>query len=210
MRAAPTLVGGVVVVLVAWSVGAADDRNVLPAALVDGAGDRVVARTVVPDAVRKVGEVRLVARGTATVVQTLLATKVLPRVIGEIRKKEQANWPAGTPGREDMERYLAALGRVADGLLAARDAGGGERRIRMLIEFVATPETAGLVLGTFEGDELDGALAPSARRAIETTTLRKTYAFRNMRLILSDAFHVPERDVGRLGPLGPIAGDDRP
>ena len=67
----------------------------LPAPLLDAAADRVVARTVVPDATRKVGEVRLVQRGDAVVVQTLLATTVLPRVVAEIRKKEDAKLARG-------------------------------------------------------------------------------------------------------------------
>jgi hypothetical protein len=190
---------------------ASDAPSGLPPALLDAGADQVTARTDVPDAVRKVGEVRLVRRGDAIVVQTLLATKVLPRVVGEIRKKEAANWPADAPGREDMERYVAALGRVADALAKARDAGGdGDRRLRLMIEFVATPDVAGLVLGSFDGEEVDGKLQPTARHTLETMVLKKTYGFRNMRLILADAFHVAEGDVGRLGALGPIAeGADR-
>jgi len=185
---------------------ASDRPPGLPDALLDAGADQVAAQTAVPDAVRKVGEVRLVRRGEATVVQTLLATKVLPRVVGEIRKKEAANWPPDKPGREDMERYVAALERVAAALASARDAGGdGDRRLRLMIEFVATADVAGLVLGSFDGEEVDGKLQPTARRPLETMVLKKTYGFRNMRLILADAFHVPEGEVGRLGPLGPIA-----
>ena len=167
----------------------------------------MVARTDVPDAMRKVGEVRLVRRGVAVVVQTLLATKVLPRVVAEIGKKEAGNWPPGAAGREDMERYVAAIERAAGALRAARDERqDGDRRVRMVIELVATPEVAGLMVGTFGGTEVDGTLQPTERRPLETMALRKTYVFRNMRLILADAFHVPEGEVDRLGPLGPIAG----
>ena len=177
----------------------------LPDALLDASRDQVVARTDVPDTMRKVGEVRLVRRSEATIVQTLISTKVLPRVVGEIHKKEAANWPPDTPGREDMERYVLALGRVADGLATARDAGDGDRKLRLMIEFVATPDVAGLVLGSFDAKDVDGKIEPTTRRPMETMVLKKTYGFRNMRLILADAFHVPEGEVGRLGPLGPIA-----
>jgi hypothetical protein len=191
------------VVLAGASAMAAES---LPAALVSAEGDRVLAATVVPDAVRKVGEVRLVARGDGTVVQTLLATKALSRVVSEIRKKEEGNWPVGKAGREDMERYLAGLFRVADSLVARRDGAGDEdRRIRLAIEFVATRDVTGLSLAEFDGAEDDGRFRTVTLRPVETFPLPRAYVLRNMRLILADAFHVSERDVGTLGPLGPAA-----
>jgi hypothetical protein len=39
----------------------------------------------------------------------------------------------------------------------------------------------------------------------ETIPLGERYVFRNMRLILADAFDVDEGEVDRLGPLGPVA-----
>ena len=195
-----------VLVLSALGVPAADAPSDVPAALLAGDRDRVIATTVVPDAVRKVGEVRLVARDGATVVQTLLATKALTRVVSEIRKKEEGNWPPGNAQRASMERYLAALFRAADELVARRAGGDdGERRIRLVIELVATSDVAGVLVGEFAGDEVDGRLQPTGRRPIETFALPRAYVLRNMRLILADAFHVPEADVGTLGPLGPIA-----
>ena len=192
--------------LVLFALGSGARASELPPALLDASADRVVARTDVPDAVRKQGEVRLVERGRVVVVQTLLSTKALVRVTAEIRKKEAANWPADTPGREDMERYVAAIERAAYRLRTERDeAGGGDRRLRLLIELVATPDVAGLVVGGFEVATDDDPLAPTERRVFETMTLGKTYVFRNMRLILADSFDMPERDVDRLGPLGPIA-----
>ena len=123
----------------------------LPPAWLDAEADRVTARADVPDPVRKLGEVRLVQRGDAVVVQTLLLTTALSRVVAEIRQKETANWPAGAPGHEDMERYAAAIERVADGLRDARDPRAADRRLRLLIELVAAPGRAGLIVGTFDG-----------------------------------------------------------
>jgi hypothetical protein len=198
MRLLPALLASLLVVAVA-------DAAPAPAVPTDAAADRVVKRTDVPDATRKVGEVRLVQRGDAIVVQTLLATKVMSRVLAEIRKKETGNWPADRPGHEDMERYLAAIDEKAEALRGARDAGDGDRRVRLAIELVATKDAEGLVLATFAGDERSGFLAPTDRRVLETVALGRSYVVRNMRLILSDAFHVPEADVDQLAPLGPIA-----
>jgi predicted RND superfamily exporter protein len=187
MRAVWRAVGGLL--LLATGTGRADS---LPPAFLDAGADVVVTRIAVPSDARKVGEVRLVTRGRATVVQTLLATKVLRRVVDEIRKKEDANWPPGTPGREDMEQYLGVLDRAVYQLFQRRDATeDAERRLRLLIEFVATTDATGLLVGEFVGDEVDGHLAPTERRMIETVPLQKTYVFRNMRLILADAFDRP-------------------
>lgn len=189
----------------------------LPAALVDPTSDRVVARTVVPNEGPKVGEVRLVTRGDATVVQTLLATKVLARVVAEIRKKEERNWPPDAEGYRDMRRYLDALEAAAAGLRKQRDAtgagGDADRRLRLLIEFVASRSASGVVFAEFDAAEIDGAIQPTSRRPIETLVLGRSYVFPNMRLILADAFGVPEPEIGRLGPLGPLAapaGSPRP
>jgi hypothetical protein len=166
----------------------------------DPAGDRVLRRTVVPDPVRRQGEVRLVARGDARVVQTLLATKVLRRVVAEIRQKEERNWPAGAPGHDDMRRYVAALADAAAALDAA--AGDGERR-RLLIEMIATPEVGGIILGEFASEERDGRLEPRSARVLATVDVGRDYLRRNMRLVLADAFDVDEDEVDRLGDLGP-------
>jgi hypothetical protein len=192
-------------VLLASGPRRAEPSETLSSDLTAAEGDRVLAMVAVPDAARKVGEVRLVARGRATVVQTLLATRALSRVVAEIRHKEEANWPPGEPGRADMERYLAALYRAEAGLEDTRDAGRADRRLRLAIEFVATSDASGLLLAEFTGDEVDGRLRPSGRRPIETLALSRSYVVRNMRLILADAFRVPERDLARLGPLGAIA-----
>jgi hypothetical protein len=199
MRPPSVLLASLVAAAVA---GAAAPPSTVPT---DAAADRVVKRTDVPDATRKVGEVRLVQRGDAIVVQTLLATKVIARVLAEIRKKETANWPADRPGHDDMERYLSAIDESAETLRGERDAGDGDRRVRLAIELVATKDAQGLVLATFAGGETGGFLAPTDRRVLETVALGRPYVVRNMRLILADSFHVPEPDVDQLAPLGPIA-----
>jgi hypothetical protein len=199
-----TFVCGLVLLAVRSAHGA--ESSGVPPALFAADADRVIASTVVPDDVRKVGEVRLVARGDATVVQTLLVTRALDRVVAEIRKKEEANWAPSNPERASMERYLSAIFRSADALVARRESGdGGERRLRLVIELAASTGAAGLLVGEFDADEVDGHLRPTGRRPMETFALPRAYVLRNMRLILADAFHLPEADLGKLGPLGVIA-----
>lgn len=179
--------------------GAAPALPLLSPDALDPVADRLLERTVVPDAARRVGEVRLLERGNAAVVQTLLLTKVLGRAIAEIRAKETANWPPGSEGRDAMHRYVAALERTAAQVRAEREAAGGDdRRDRLLIEFVLTPTAAGVHLATFTGEERHGAIEPVARRPLETLALERHYVLVNMRLILADAFDHAGGDLRQL------------
>jgi hypothetical protein len=167
--------------------------------LSDAAHDAVKATRAVPDPRRKVGEVKLLARGNGVVVQTALSTKLLDRVTGEIRKKEEGNWPAGDPSRE---AYLAALDRTREAI-EKRGADSDDRRRRLLIEFAADDANAAVFLGTFRF--VNGDSGAIEREVLETLELPRSYVLRNMRLILADSFDVPESEVGSIGPLGPAS-----
>lgn len=192
-------------------VAAADAVAVPPPAVapasLDASADRLEAKVVIPEPARKVGEVRLLSRGNAVVVQTLLSTKLLSRVTGEIRKKEEANWPAAAAGREDAVAYLEALEAVR--VAVERRSPGvdwADRRRRLLIEFVADAGGQAVLLGTFTTASGTTDLTPASREVLGTLTPSRAYVLRNMRLILSDSFKVPEAEVDRIGPLGPAAG----
>jgi hypothetical protein len=187
-------------------VGAASPSAAAPA-LLDAAADRLQAKVVIPEPARKVGEVRLLSRAGAVVVQTLLSTKLLARVIGEIRKKEEANWPAAAAGRDDAVAYLEALEAVRAAVERRSPAvDWADRRRRLLIEFVADAAGQAVLLGTFTTASGTTDLTPASREVLGTLTPSRAYVLRNMRLILSDSFKIPEAEVDRIGPLGPAAG----
>jgi hypothetical protein len=167
--------------------------------LSDATRDEINASRAVPDPRRKVGEVRLLARGNGVVVQTLLSTKLLDRVAGEIRKKEENNWPVGDPSRE---AYLAALDRSRK-TIETRAADSKDRRRRLLIEFAADDAAAVVFLGTFRF--VNGESGAIEREVLETLELPRSYVLRNMRLILADSFDVAESEVDSIGPLGPAS-----
>jgi len=175
-------------------MGAAASAEVLPAryeARLDAAADEVVARSTVPSPEQRVGEVRLIRRGDANVVQTLLVTKVLSRVVGEIRQKELLNWPEG-PGHEDALRYVDALAVVQKQLwgrlLAAEPA--RDRRQKIWIEFVLAPRASLIAIGAFEMEEPGGEVHVLRREPLAVLEPSRDYVLRNMRLIAADAFHV--------------------
>ena len=175
------------------------------------AEEHVYARAAVPDEARKVGEVRLLEREGATVVETVLATRVIERVVAEIRLKEERNWPPDCEGHADMTRYTTALADAAKAIRAkvgpadARNADDPTRRARLLIDFRADAEHADVELAEFDAGDTGAPLEPTARRTLTTLPLSRVYVLRNMRLILADAFHVPESELAKLGPLGPAA-----
>ena len=173
------------------------------AKLDDATSDKVHTKTIVPDPARKVGEVRLVSRGDAVVVQTLLATKLLTRVIAEIGQKEAHNWP--NPA-ESSASYMAAL-RDADEKLKQREAAATstDRRRRLLIEFAASAGEEAVFVGTFGSNGEIGALEVTARELFTTLHPPRDYVLRQIRLILADSFDLNENDVDQLGPLGPAS-----
>lgn len=175
------------------------------------AADAVLAQAAVPNPESPVGEVRLLRRGDTTVVQTLLVTRLLPRVAAEIRMKEERNWPAELPGHADMVAYVQALNAAQEQLHAAlpaadaRSVADADRRLRLLIEFTASPASAGVEIAEFTSVAEDRPYDVASRRPLVAPPVGRSYVLRNMRLILADAFRVPEADVDRIGALGPAA-----
>lgn len=188
-------------VLIAEPAAAAD-----VARLLDASADRVVASTPVPDAAPKVGETRLVARGGAVVVQTLLSTKLLSRVVAEIRGKDERNWPEDRPGAEGRRAYVAALVAARE-TLDKRSPGPDwtDRRQRLLVEFAADATGSAVVIGTFDAMPASGEPGPNVREVLATLDPPRDYVLRNIRLIVADSFRVDEKEADRIGPLGPAA-----
>lgn len=161
------------------------------------AGEQVIAVCVVPSREQAVGEVRLLRRGDVGVVQTLLETTLMRRVVAEIRVKEERNWPAGEEGSEDAQRYLASLEQVQRGLWrqAAASGGGPLPPQRLAIEFRLGVTQASVVLAEFQAEGEIGH-----RRAVQIVprdelALHRPYVQRNMRLILEDACRPSEEQL---------------
>jgi len=83
-----------------------------------------------------------------------------------------------------------------------REGRGRDRQRRLLIEFVADAEQASVWIGTFTVGGED-EFTPSSREPLARLAPSRAWVLRNIRLILTDAFGLPEADVAQLGPLGP-------
>ena len=159
------------------------------APLFDPSSDAILSTIAVPSPDRRVGDVRLVRRGEVAVVQTVLDTALLPRVVAEIRKKEEANWPDGKAGHEDAVRYVATLEQVSERLRAnqPKDPHRTHRRLHLLIEFALDQQNAAVAISGWDTND-----AGAVRRADPSVILQpsRDYVSTNMRLIAADSFHV--------------------
>jgi hypothetical protein len=177
----------------------------IPAALAPwsvGATDRIVDRTRVPREGMAVGEVRLVERGEASVIQTVLHTTVLRRVVAEIRKKELGNWPADHPEHAESVRYLDALEAARRNIWdrMPKNQRGSDLNQNLLIEFVLTDNAAGVLLAEYKPDAKGDGIA--SRRSIAALEMSRGYVVRNMKLIVADSFALPLEKVDeRIAPL---------
>jgi len=166
----------------------------------DGAGDIVLTRALVPSAEKHHGEVRLVRRGDGLVVQTLLYSKLLDRVVARIGKKERVNWPPEREGHRDALEYVDALVSAQKQIAAEhRDGAAGEdRRHKMLIEFISFPQTALVVIHELQMEEADGEVRISEKKPIVILEPSVNYVHDNMRLIVADALGITATEAEAL------------
>jgi hypothetical protein len=181
---------GLALLLIAFALIAAGGPVVPPklAPWLDTAQDQIAKKAYVPNPAQRIGEVRILRRGDATVVETLIYSKVPSRVIGEIKKKENANWP----GNADAAAYLAALEQVQKTVASQVPPDGlrGDRRHKIWIDFVAAPEAAFIAIGTFQSATENGKLVVVSREPLAVLEPSREYIERNQRLIAADSFHV--------------------
>lgn len=178
--------------LLACALTAASEPVVPPrlAPWLDTLNDQLVQKAFVPNPAQRIGEVRILRRGDATVVQTLIYSKVPSRVIGEIRKKELANWP----GSAEVAAYLEALSQVQK-QVESRLPGerrGADRRSKIWIDFVLAPGAAFVAMGSFVSEVKNGKLEVVSRETLAVLEPSRQYVERNQRLIAADSFHVED------------------
>lgn len=155
-----------------------------------GASELLIRRAPVPAEPPYQGEVRLLRRGSAQVVQTLLRTKVMNHVIAAIQKKELRDWPQEREGSADSRRYTEELVQAYHAVrIRAKDRQDvGDRHLQLMIEFVKEEERCYVALYaptlTQEGDRL----VPQKKELLKKLPLSGNYVQKNMQLILQDSF----------------------
>ncbi|MBW2272401.1 MAG: hypothetical protein JRG96_03960 [Deltaproteobacteria bacterium] len=160
--------------------------------------DEILRRAEIRSRGRSHGEVRLVARGEARAVQTLLYSKVLRKVVARIREKEAANWPASRPGHADSLTYVAALDRAGEQVREAASAKQGDRRRQLLIEFWATRSGSGVKLLEPRAQRVEDELVISDARPMEQLLLSREYVTQSMLLIAREHFPLDDEELRGL------------
>ena len=148
------------------------------------------------------GEVRLLRRDSALVVQTLLNSKVMHRVVGTIRKKESQEWPEDQAGSADSRRYAEELVRayqlIRDRAKDKQKPGDRERHLQLMIEFVLDEHRSYVALYaptlTLEGERL----VLHKKELMKKLPLSRTYVNKNMQLIIQDSFQIEADKAAEL------------
>ncbi len=166
------------------------------ARLLDGSQDEIVRSEFVPSEEQPVGEVRLVRRGPAVVMQTVLYTRLLKRVVAEIRKKDLADWPMSRHGHDDAMKYIEAI-QSAQGAIQERfrrREHRGDRRQTMLIEFILSRNASFVAIAEPSLAEAGGHMRVVSTRQIAILPLSRVYVRGNFYEIAWDALKLDRKE----------------
>lgn len=188
------------VLLPVTGIARAADVSPTLAPLLEAGQDELVNRTYVSPISKPIGEIRLVRRGDATVVQTALYTSMLKRVVAEIAGKESANWPQDRPGHEDAVRYVDALKAAQKKIWDSIPNNSRNPSIRqnLLIEFVSSPTAAAVFLLEYDLEDGPDGVEIHNRRLLTALELSRDYVLRDQTLIVADNFKVSEDEAKKL------------
>jgi hypothetical protein len=165
-------------------------------------GETVIRHAPVPVDPPYQGEVRLLRRDSATVVQTLLYSKVMNRVVAAIQKKELKGWPQGKEGSEDSRRYieelLQAYETIRERAKERQKAGDKDRYLQLAIEFVLEGERGYVAFYVPTLTQEDDRLVLHKKELLKKLPLSRHYLRRNMQLILEDNFQLEPDEAAEL------------
>jgi len=180
----------------------------LPELSVAAQGDKevLIRRAPVPADPPYQGEVRLLRRDSALVVQTLLNSKVMQRVVGAIQKKELQNWPQGREGSIDSRRYseelVLAFQTVRDRAKERQKAGERGRHLQLMIEFVLEEPRGYVALYLPTLTQEDDRLVVQKKELLKKLPLSRDYLRKDMQLIIQDSFQLePDKAIELLQPM---------
>ena len=165
-------------------------------------GEVVIRHALVPADPPYQGEVRLLRRESAQVVQTLLHSKVMNRVVAAIQKKEQKGWPQGKEGGAESRRYteelVLAYETVRERAKERQKGGERDRYLQLMIEFVSDPEHSYVALYAPALSQEGDRLVLHKKELLKKLPLSRHYIRKNMQLIIQDSFQVEADEAGEL------------
>lgn len=160
--------------------------------------EQIREHVFVPSDARRHGEVRLCVSPGTVAVESVLFSSSLRRGVQAIAKKERSAFPEGSEGHPESRKYLEALERTADRILAGNQEEpidpnapviGGAVVYRMLIRIEIAPAGTRYVLGsaTFDVPEGMGPVALESVDILETVPVSRAFALVSMQNMLAAA-----------------------
>lgn len=163
---------------------------------VSAAGEPLAVASVPRDGKPR-GEVRLFLRDKQVVLQTLLYSRVLKRVLGAIAKKEERFWRE-KPEAADSQLYIAALGRSFEQVwqeFKARE-NKSERRQGLMIEFRLGEKGSGLLqIARPELSGEPGTLTLGRSRPLATLQPSRSYLLGSLFEISRDSLNLSPQEL---------------
>ena len=161
---------------------------------------QIIQRAPVPEKPPYQGEVRLVRRESALVVQTVLNSKVMRHLVAAIQKKELRTWPENRDGWLDSRHYSEALYLAYERVQtrAKSREKSSSRYLQLLIEFVLDERRS--YVGFYEPTLIQDAdrLDIKEKELLEKIKVSRAYAYNNMQVILQDRFKLEAEEVLEL------------
>ncbi len=161
----------------------------------DWSEDRILERVIVPSAEQPQGEVQLLQRRDLLVVQTLLSSRILKRVVAAIDGKEQRNWPETRVGHLASMRYRDELFRATEESWQAfrQRSDRNQDQQTLAIEFILGPDKSMIALSLPKLAGSYGQLQLIDKQPIKSWRVNGDYVRKNMIEIIADSFQLDER-----------------
>ena len=172
----------------------------------DWTRDLILQRVVVPSMEQPQGEVQLIQRGDLLVVQTLLSSKVLKRVVAAIDAKESRNWPGAREGHIDSLRYREELFRATEKAWEAfrQRVDREQDRQTLAIEFILGPKQSLIALSLPQLSEDGINLRLIDKQPLKVWRGGEVYVQANVIEIVKDSFQLDDAATETLlKPLWP-------
>jgi hypothetical protein len=151
------------------------------------------------------GEVRLIRRDSALVMQTILNSKVLRHVVAAIQRKEFSDWPEDREGWIDSRRYSDELYRAYESIQArAKRRKSSDRYLNLLIEFVLQERHSFVALYEPTLSKSGDQFSVQEKEVLKKMNTSRAYIYKNLQEISRDSFQLEEQEVLKL--LQPIPG----
>jgi hypothetical protein len=154
-----------------------------------------VASAFIPSADNVHGETRLLRRGDAACVQTILHSASFRRGIKEVLSREKEVWPAGRTGYEDSQRCCGEIEKVKQIILEEpRTEDDAGRPYTLLMEYTFQPGACRIEFFHADVKRDTGSFLVTSKTPISQIAVSDDYMSRAMLIMTAAAFNPLRND----------------